>query len=517
MTTARKATRRLLVLPLLALVTVLAGAFPSAAQAQDPGTGASASKECPGLVAAPGDTITCGFVVQNIGDFPATVTTLTETSPSPGGAVTNISCTVAGGAVIDEGDTLAPDTPCVGTFTITVPSAPEACNTLLIDRVDIKLLYSTGFPQPVTAGAFAEHTTLIHCPAEISITKDADALSKEGDSVNYQFVLTNDGDVAVNRVSVNDTLLGDISGSFPATLAAGASATVNLSRVVQPGDPDPLPNTVTAIYSSGSGLFASQDTATATDSTNLFQPSITISKSCAPDPVQVGQTLLCNIVITNTSSTDTPTLQAATIADTRSGNLLAANVNVVSTTCGTGAFVSGGSCTIVTSYVVTAADLPGPLTNSVTLSVSPTGFPNVLTVSASDTVAITPPVVPGGEGCTPGFWKQDQHFDSWTEPFDPTDSFDATFGVDVTLRVDGELVTNPTLLQALNAQGGGINALARHAVAALLNAASPDVASGYTTAQIIAIVQDAIAPGGLTIEEAHALLAAANEQGCPLS
>ena len=90
------------------------------------------------------------------------------------------------------------------------------------------------------------------------------------------------------------------------------------------------------------------------------------------------------------------------------------------------------------------------------------------------------------------------------------------FGVDVTLRAGGQgTIDDPTLLDALNAKGGGVNALARHAVAALLNASNPDVDSDFTTAQVIALVQDAIASGDF--ETAHQLLAAANEQGCPLS
>ena len=54
---------------------------------------------------------------------------------------------------------------------------------------------------------------------------------------------------------------------------------------------------------------------------------------------------------------------------------------------------------------------PGPLVNSVTVNDNPDGFPNDITATATDSVAVNPP--PGGEGCTPGFWKQDQHFDSW--------------------------------------------------------------------------------------------------------
>ena len=56
---------------------------------------------------------------------------------------------------------------------------------------------------------------------------------------------------------------------------------------------------------------------------------------------------------------------------------------------------------------------------------------------------------------------------------------------------------NPTLLEGLQADGGGINALARHAVAALLNASNPDVDSDFTVAQVIALVHDAIASGDL--------------------
>ena len=71
----------------------------------------------------------------------------------------------------------------------------------------------------MTAGAFATQTTPIRCPADITITKTADALSKVGDPVSYTFRICNVGDVAVNRGSVTDTLLGNLTEFFPATLA----------------------------------------------------------------------------------------------------------------------------------------------------------------------------------------------------------------------------------------------------------------------------------------------------------
>lgn len=126
--------------------------------------------------------------------------------------------------------------------------------------------------------------------------------------------------------------------------------------------------------------------------------------------------------------------------------------------------------------------------------------------AGSLTVTCTPPDDGGGEGCTPGYWKQAHHFDSWTG-YSPTDDFETVFGVDASFDKD--------LLGALEQGGGGEKALGRHAVAALLNSASGGVSYDYSTAEVIALVQDAYASGDF--EGAKNLLAAANESGCPLN
>lgn len=92
---------------------------------------------------------------------------------------------------------------------------------------------------------------------------------------------------------------------------------------------------------------------------------------------------------------------------------------------------------------------------------------------------------PGDEGCTPGYWKN--HLRAWGPTgFKPTDDFDTVFGVNA---------FNPdlNLMQAVNLGGGGLKALARHAVAALLNASHPDVESPMTPSEVIAAVQGAVA------------------------
>lgn len=123
--------------------------------------------------------------------------------------------------------------------------------------------------------------------------------------------------------------------------------------------------------------------------------------------------------------------------------------------------------------------------------------------------AVRPPR--GGQGCTPGYWKQSQHFGSWTSPYVPTGAgatdFDAAFGVNA-------FTPNITLLAALGRNGGGINALARHAAAALLNAANPAVSSDLEVSEVIAMVQAAVASGDY--ETTKNVLAQFNEQGCPL-
>ncbi len=251
---ALRSRRSATVLPLALIAAVGTLVVANPARAQEDQTGASADKDCPGMLATLGQTVTCNFTVANIGAFPAVVTGLTEQSPAPGGAVVDISCT-AGGAVIAEGATLAPGTPCAGTFQVTVANNPALCNTLVVDRVDIALQYSQ-FDPPLTAGTFATHVTGIVCPSEITISKTTDELSKVGDSITYTFEICNVGDVTVNRGTVIDTLLGDISTFFPATLTPGECVVVERTRPVAAGDPDPLGNTVTATYTSGSGIFA---------------------------------------------------------------------------------------------------------------------------------------------------------------------------------------------------------------------------------------------------------------------
>ena len=119
---------------------------------------------------------------------------------------------------------------------------------------------------------------------------------------------------------------------------------------------------------------------------------------------------------------------------------------------------------------------------------------------------IPPPPPPGNQGCTPGYWKQDQHLDSWPAPYTEGTLFSAVFE---------NAFPGMTLGDVLAQGGGGLNALGRHTVAALLNAGSGGVNYPLTTAQVIAGF-NAVFPGG-DYETLHKRWAAFNEAGCPLN
>ena len=149
------------------------------------------------------------------------------------------------------------------------------------------------------------------------------------------------------------------------------------------------------------------------------------------------------------------------------------------------------------------------------LSVSQTLWAKVLTFSGSVNIATwtaTPPPIETptpepAQGCTLGFWRQERHFDLWPEPYRPEDLTAAAFGLD-------EMEGDPTLLQSLEAGGGGLSAFLRQAVAALLNAAHPDVAYAYSVEEVLELVQTTFATEAF--EAIKDPFEAASEADCPL-
>lgn len=114
-----------------------------------------------------------------------------------------------------------------------------------------------------------------------------------------------------------------------------------------------------------------------------------------------------------------------------------------------------------------------------------------------------PDIPGGGEGCTPGYWKQSHHFGNWTG-YSPDQLFSSVFE---------DAFPGMTLLDVVAQGGGGLKALGRHTVAALLNGSG---AVDYSmTAQQVVDAFNAVYPDG-DYNGQKDIFEAENELGCPL-
>ncbi|NVJ51945.1 MAG: hypothetical protein HWE13_04460 [Gammaproteobacteria bacterium] len=141
-------------------------------------------------------------------------------------------------------------------------------------------------------------------------------------------------------------------------------------------------------------------------------------------------------------------------------------------------------------------------------------YGGTVTPATDNAWALCEDIPVGGEGCTPGYWKQSQHLDSW--PVDTNTTFLEVFGRSIEIKIKRQgKVYEPTLLEALNANGGQVNMAARHAVAAYLNAMNSGVMYDVTPDSVIEAFQMSFDNSnyGVLIEN----LVNFNEQGCPLN
>src|SRR5262249_4636774 len=116
------------------------------------------------------------------------------------------------------------------------------------------------------------------------------------------------------------------------------------------------------------------------------------------------------------------------------------------------------------------------------------------------------------EGCSQSFWKT--HLAAWPTTHQPSDTVGSLFA-GLPPRI-----ASLTLLQALRTDGGGLNALTRQGIAAVLNAAHPEVDYPIPETGVVDMVNTAVASGDAsTIASATMTLATFNGLGargfCP--
>jgi len=274
-----------------------------------------------------------------------------------------------------------------GSFLVTTTvNITDACGLQL---TNLSVISSATLEARLDNNASSAAPVTVLCPA-IEMLKTGPALSKVTDVVTYTYIISNTSvptsTPALDLVSVLDQGVGwDGLGDLTATalangcapLATGAVCTFEVPYTVAAGVPDPLINEVTSTYRLAA--FDLDVTATDSHSVNLFQPSITFSK--AGDPLsKIGDATPYTLTLANTSSSDSPDL-VCRITDA----LLGLDQTVT--------LAAGAAPLVVTRQFTVPAGAADPLVNTADVSCSPTGFPNVLTATATHSVNLFQPSI----------------------------------------------------------------------------------------------------------------------------
>jgi uncharacterized repeat protein (TIGR01451 family) len=392
--------------------------------------GCEVTKTCLPAQVPQGGQITYEICVHNTGDV----------------AMTNIAVvdTLLGDKSADFPGPIAPGAQVCHTYTYNVPNdqPPGSLpNTVTVNW------NPQGFPD--NHEVCSAQCSVQVVPACLACAKTVTpGTSKAGDQVSYELCVSNPCQVPLENVTVVDSLLGDKSGDFADTLAPGASECHTYTYTVQPGDPDPLVNTMT-VTANAVGAATNLLTCTSQASVDLLHPAFTLSKTCSPDPVAVGGTITWTIVVANTGD-------------------VSLDIHVVDPVAAidqTVTVAAGGSHTLTNARVVVAGDAPA-IANTATATATITGgiLPNVIIPeppTATDTCQVT---VQGGPTRTPGYW--------FTHPTKLLDAY-ACLGVDRIefLPCAGSCSASPDDAMAIfwNTAGTNRPTLAQHILAAMFN------------------------------------------------
>jgi uncharacterized repeat protein (TIGR01451 family) len=378
----------------------------------------------------------------------------------------------------------------------------------------------------------------------LTITKTGSGTVNAGSPMSFTITVNSGGPGTANGVTLNDPLPGGsgvnwsittqpagnpctITGSAPnqtlscnfGNLASGASRAVTIGSATSFASCGSYANTASASATNHA-------TVTASATNTVRCPGLTIAKT-GSGTVDAGNPISFTITVnsggpgTATGVTLNDPLPGGSgvnwsITTQPAGNPCTITGSAPSQTlsCNFGDLAAGVSRAVTVSSATTTASC-GVFNN--TASASATNHATV-TASATDTVRCPPP--PVFEGCTPGFWKQDQHFQFWTAPFTTSTLIKNVFAVGSLTTRDGIVIGDQTLLAGLSLPGGptvgdAVAILMRAAIAGILNAASPNVNYPLTAAQIVSQVNAAIATGDRdTILSLAGTLDTNNNAGC---
>jgi uncharacterized repeat protein (TIGR01451 family) len=311
-----------------------------------------------------------GDAIANIGDDVTYFITVCNTGDV---ALTRLSVvdSLIPGVDGDYGPTLAPAACEAHTFVRTV---------LASDPFPLLTNFVTATYQVQGASAVLvandSHTVQLFTTG-LAVIKAGDTLAQVGDDVNYSIEVCNTSSVAMDKVSVVDSLIPGVDAAYGASLAAGVCETHAFVRTVLASDPYPwLTNTVTATYQIGGQ--SAPLTATDSHTVRLIAPGLSIVKT-GDALAQVGDNVDYSIQVCNTGDV---VLNKVSVTD----NLIPGVNDVYA------ASLSPGSCETHAFVRRVLPSDPFPwLTNTATAVYQVAGQPDILTVNDSHTVRLVDP------------------------------------------------------------------------------------------------------------------------------
>jgi hypothetical protein len=211
-------------------------------------------------------------------------------------------------------------------------------------------------------------------PFAISVTKTATpTMVYAGDTVSFTIRVDNLSVEPVTLTRLDDTVFGDLTDEcgLPVLIATDNFSTCVISRTIEADHT----NTVTATAEDGDG-----DEVTDSDdaSVDVIDTAVRVVKQASADTVKVGETITYTYIVENVGNT---TLTNVSASDNRLGTI----------SLGHATLAQGEVTTGTAAYLVIESDLPGPLTNTVTVTGTPPVGADVI-----DTDTITVFIKPKG-------------------------------------------------------------------------------------------------------------------------
>jgi uncharacterized repeat protein (TIGR01451 family) len=332
-----------------------------------------------------GDTIQYTFSVTNTGQL----------------SMSNIGVTDAkAGAVTCPNPTLAPggSESCTADNPYTITAADVTVGA--VDNSATAQGTPPGSTTPISSTPSTTSTPTIAPAPALTVVKSADpsgtATFTPGQTITYNFAVTNTGNVPLNDVTIDEGTFSGTGTLSPATcpdatLAVGHQevCTATYTLTVTDVDSGSVTNTATADGTppgSTTPVVSVPSTVTIPTPAN---PGITVVKSATPTTVtEAGQTVAYSFLITNTGNVTMSNVAINEVNFSGTGSISAVD-------CPDSTLVAGQMETCTATYSVTQADVDaGTLTNTATADGTPPGS-TIPVPSGPSTSTVTIPATPG--------------------------------------------------------------------------------------------------------------------------